>query len=393
MNPNAMIAMKNSVLIGSPLLLFLIIVCVVVVAARRSPSFKPEYHHWIVRILCAVLFVAGMVAVGVGTWQGTRLDSLPPSLKVKVPTKAPRSLDLTKNPGNPDLGPCRLIGTVFLARQAQDRLLPVCGESQVLEWPPGPVANLVFRGEHNGSTYTVVMDLREFVCFGQGSDVRSRNGVTVVMKGAGWSGSTGGGTLALETLGITNFGFRRDALDHAPLSVIPSGSAAELCLAVHLARADRDDPLEEVPVGQWLAGQTAKPRQELNSYPGVRYDADVPPGIRMLVFLGPPVVLLGFAAIAGSAVFRRGRRAPAFAGLLAIMVLYAGLLDGLVLQRRASLTKDAGQPENVRLTALADMYRGTFFHSGAAAARIRGIVADQSIPRSLREYARAMISE
>ena len=58
-----------------------------------------------------------------------------------------------------------------------------------------------------------------------------------------------------------------------------------------------------------------------NSYPGVRHDRHAPPGVRMIAFLGPAVVLLLAAAVAGSVCFRRGRRAPAFAGLLAGMVL------------------------------------------------------------------------
>ena len=122
---------------------------------------------------------------------------------------------------------------------------------------------------------------------------------------------------------------RRNSLQHAPLSLIPSGDGSDLRLLIHLTRADSDDPLEKIPV----------------------------------------------------------------AGLLACMVLYAGGLDGLVLQRRMNLTIDAGRPVTVRSMALAGLLRGTFFHRGGALARLRAIAADPTYPESLRQGARAMVQE
>ncbi len=131
----------------------------------------------------------------------------------------------------------------------------------------------------------------------------------------------------------------------------------------------------------------------MNSYPGVRADPNIPPGIRMLAFLGPSVILLLVAAIAGAQLFRHGRRAYALAGLLALMVLYAGLLDALVLQRRCLLAADSNQPEAVREQALAGMIRGTFFHRGTAASRVRKLAADAATPESLRQFANLCVNE
>jgi len=374
------------------LILVLIIAAAYARASRRSVVARPDYHHWIVRLLCLVLFVAALIAVGVGTWRATQDEYNIP--QVAVPTKAPRPISSPANLPKLDLGPSKLIGTVLLVSKTQDRLVALCGESLTLTWPPEASAELVFHGDHGGATYTVTMDLRDFDFIGPGGEIRTQNGFSIAMKGATWSSSGSGGTLALDTLQTRDFGTGRDTLYHAPLSLIPSDNGPDLRLLIHLARADNDDPLEKLPADPWLARQAGKPRQDeapqINSYPGVRFDANLPPGIRMLDFLGPSAFLLLIAAIAGAAWARRGRRALAFAGLLALMVLYAGLLDEMVLRRRADLTINGGRPESVRALALGGMLRGTFFHRGAALERLREIAADPAIPEGLRQDARAM---
>ena len=201
----------------------------------------------------------------------------------------------------------------------------------------------------------------------------------------------------LDTLQTQGFGPGRDTLPNAPLSIIPNAVGPDLHLLIHLARADTDDPLENVPAAQWLASLAGKPRQDeaprINSYPGVRLDPKVPPGLRMIAFLGPVAVLFLLGAIAGSVCARRGRRGFAFAGLLVLMVLVAGALDAMVLRRRGSLAMDAGQAESVRAMALGGLLRGTFFHRGAALARLGKIAADPAMPESLRQDARAVAGE
>ena len=306
-------------------------------------------------------------------------DLAGPRFAVKVPTR-PAAPIKTNDKFQPiDLGPCKLIGTVMLARKERDRLFPLCGESLTLDWPPAATGDLVFQGEYGGMSYTVTLDLREFVCWGAAGEIQTRNGVHTVMKGLTHSGTSGGMNLKLDHLETLAFTYGIGEFGYAPLSVMPLADSTDLRLLVHLTRADRDDPLEEMPVADWLAAHAGEPQQDqppvMNSYPGVRFDPDVPPGIRMLAFLGPAAFLLGMAAMAGSVVFRRGWRMPAFAGLLALMVLYAGLLDALVLQRRANVASDPKEPEPVRTMALAGMVRGTFFHRGTAEQEAREIAA------------------
>lgn len=72
------------------------------------------------------------------------------------------------------------------------------------------------------------------------------------------------------------------------------------------------------------------------------------------------------------------------------MVLYAGLLDAMVLQHRSMLASDANQPASVRMLAMNAMKQGTFFHSATADARIRAIADDPATPPSLRTFAASL---
>jgi len=360
-------------------------------ASLRARPVRPDHHHWVVRVLGAALFLAAVTAVGIGTWRGTAVDLAGPPLCVKVPTRTTGPIKSTADRQHIDLGPCKLIGTVLLASKEQDRFLPLCGESLALEWPSAANGILVFKGQYGGFNYWVTLDAREFVSWSKPGEIQTRNGISVITNGPGFSGSSSGATLKLDTLEIMPFGYARNSFDHTPLSIMPTCDGQDFRLLIHLTRADRDDPLAEMPVAGWLVDHAGKPRQDEpimhNSYAGVRFDPNMPPGIRMLAFLGPSAFLLGLAAIAGSVVFRRGWRVPAFAGLLALMVLFAGWLDAMVLHRRADLTTDSEQAESVRCHALSGMVRGTFFHRGTAVARVRALATDRSVPGPLREFA------
>ena len=367
-----------------------------VLAARRGKPPTPQHQHWIVRLLCAALCGAALVAVGVGTWRGTRADLSCPQVTVLRPTRPPPPLALPENYGTVDLGPCKLIGTVLVARMEHNRLLPQCGESLVIDWPAGVNAERVFQGTCHGITYAIDLNPLEFFSTGKDGGIQARNGPSFFIHSLGFSSNSSGGSFALDTLKCKNFGNGFDADYHAPFSVIPVDGSSDLRLLVHLTRADRDDPLERLPAAQWLADIAGEARQDEvthNSYRGLRDDPNVPPGIRMLRFLGPSALLLLIAAIAAATCFSRGRRAVAFAGWLTLMVLYAGALDGLVLQRRAGLAGDSSAAEPVRATALGGMLRGTFFHRTAALARLRAIAADPALPETLRQDAGSMSEE
>ena len=375
------------------LILLFVIGATVGIAARRARVARPDHFHWIVRTLCAVLMLAALVAVGVGTWRGTGASLTSKPVFVALPTMTlPAEPKVTKPKGRLDLGSTKLVGTVLLVRKLQDQFVPICGESLTLDWPPKGNPELAFQGESGGSSYTVRMHLGEFVRWNPDEAIRASQGVSVQSRGNNWSRG-GSMELKLDTLEVDDFGGFSEQLDHPPLSVIPVAAAQDLRLLVHLTRADRNDPLRQVAASDWLSGEAGNLRRDehdSHSSHGSQLDPTTPPGIRMLEFLGPSVILLLLAAAVGSALLPRGRRAVAFTGSLTGMVLYAGLLDAVILERRARVATDTSQPETVRATALEGMRRGTYFHPGKATARIRQIAADPATPAFVRSLAKGM---
>lgn len=162
-----------------------------------------------------------------------------------------------------------------------------------------------------------------------------------------------------------------------------------LYLLIHLALSDRSDPLRETPALAWLATERFPSESWISQsgLPRLRDDSNTAPGLRMFAYLGPASWLLVLAAAAGSLCFRRGWRGPAFTGLTACMVLYAGVIDALVLQRRARVIADSGKPESTRVIAAVSL-QGTFFHKARAVELLDEIARDASAPTSLREAAR-----
>lgn len=388
-----------STLILAPIVLLVILFVIgttVGVAARRVKYARSDHYHWVARVLCAVLALAALAAVGVGTWRGAIATLTPEPVGVSLPTRPPQPLPKAKaSRTQVDLGPSKLVGTVLLVRKLQDRLLPICGESRSLDWPTQGAAELVFQGESGDCSYKVRMDLSEFGRWNANEELRVMRGVEVQRRGTNWS-SSGGLQLNLDTFEMEDFGNRGDMLEHSPLSLIPVASGRDLFLLVHLTRADRDDPLRQMSASQWLGDETKGVPRNLHGSGhsgGGSMTTNTPPGIQMAIFLGPSVWLLLLAAAVGSGLFRRGRRALGFAGLMVAMVLYAGLLDAVVMQHRARVASEVSQPESVRLSALENLRRGTFFHAGRAAETIRKMAADPSTPPALRAAAEALGAE
>jgi hypothetical protein len=270
-----------------------------------------------------------------------------------------------------DIGPAKWIGSVIVARREGNRFIPISGESRVCDWRSDMTRKLEFSGNRGNAAYTVTMDLTRFVRYGNGT-LQPDGRLSIQTSGPGWSGNSEGSPPALETLSMEDFGGGNGSLQHSPLSLVPMDDGGNVCLLIHLSRADADDALAQTPADEWLGRQSVAHLRSMNmnSYPGIRHDPNMPPGIRMLAYLGPAAFLLLLAAAGGSLCFRRGRRGPAFAGLTAAMVLYAGWLDSLVLDRRARVMADSSQSDANRILAMSAV-PGTFFHAKRATALIK----------------------
>lgn len=213
-----------SIIAITPLVVLILIFIVgagVGLAARRAHRVRADQFHWVARVFFALLAVAALITVGVGTWRGT--DPLEPvqDVMVMVPTTSPSELPKNHDTnGSVDIGPCKLIGTVLLVRIQQGRAIPICGESLTLDVPSPDYPELVFHGKLTASEYTVRMRLDHFVRFGGDDQLSPGSGASVEVRGATWSRS-GGSALKFDRLEAESFGGFGDTIQHAPLSVIP----------------------------------------------------------------------------------------------------------------------------------------------------------------------------
>lgn len=365
-------AAPNSVIALLPIL-FVVGLAVALILRAANPKRKTtyaDYHHWIVRSLAALIAVSAVTATAIGTWRGTGMAKGFRPVTVTIPTRAPQPLPKTKPYESIDLGETKVIGTVIVAQKEDGRFIPISSQSGVCDLRSNRPWKLHFAGTWQNSSYEVEISLDRITSYGDGG-LLPQGGLRIRTQGPGWSSSSGSSTHPIGMLNEYELPNHGGTLQHAPLSLIPYDEGPNTCLLFHLERADAEDPLLEVPAAQWLETQsTAHLEAPSDSgYRGIRYDDDTPPGIRMLAYLGPSAFLLLIAATAASMCFRFGLRAPAFAGLTAAMVLYVGILDAMVLQRRANLMADSTKPETLRINAMSAI-SGTFFHAKRAQALI-----------------------
>lgn len=352
-----------------PIVIFIVLLAFVLVRAvfPKRKIIQADHHHWIIRSLAALIAIAAIVATAIGTWRGTSMGDGYRPISVTVPTRVAKPWIKNKPSEFIDLGGEKIIGTVIVARRDGGRFIPLKSESQVRDLSAGLPLKMKFSGSWQSTSYEIGININRFASYGDGR-LNPQGNSHIKLKGPGWSSSIGGSTHPIGMLNQYELGNGGGALQHAPLSLIPYDSGENTCMMFHLERADGDDPLVEAPAGEWLDRQSTAhfTRPSDNSRGGIRNDAPSP-GIRMLGYLGPSAFLLLLASAAGSVCFRYGLRAPAFAGLVAAMVLYVGFLDALVLQRRANVMADPKKPESIRINALSAM-SGTFFHAKRAQA-------------------------
>ena len=353
-------------------------------ATSKRQLTPADHYHWIVRSLAALLAVSAVAATAIGTWRGTGMaeDSRP--FSVSIPTRPPPPLPQTKRGESVSLGNQKLIGTVIVARWMDGRFIPLSGQSQVCDIQSKLPWRMEFSGQWQDADYQLGIDLDRFELHGE-DKLHPQGSFTFKAKGPTWSRSTGGSSHPIGMLSVFQMTSSNAELQNAPLSLVPFGEKDNVYVLFQLDRADAGDALAEVTAEQWLEGKstTHLPFDSGQGNEGAKNSKAAIPGIRMLAYLGPSAFLLLLAAGAGALCFRYGWRAPAFAGLTAAMVIYAGSLDAMVLHRRAGVMTDATQSESNRLHAMSAI-PSTFFHAKRAASVIAEATREGRIRPSVR---------
>lgn len=354
----------------------------------KLPLVRADHYPRMVRGLAAFVAIAAVLTTAIGTWRGSAIKAAD-DFEVIVPTRAPQVITESDKPGRLDIGPAKLIVTAIVARRAGNRFVPLEGVSQYIVWKGG-------MGTSNLDIDMVWQGIPIHVSAGFGNFSQDK-GILSFWSLAGMPAIrvTPAETYDKAVIGARLFDklnvepFRGVTLPkQSPFSLVSADDTRKVFLLVHVARADREDPLGRASAGTWLANQPVA--YQIDPSPNFTDDLKMAPGLCMLSYFGSAGWWLLLAAAAGSLCFRRGWRTPAFAGLTVAMVLYAGSLDALVLMRRARVMNDATLPEITRITAMLSL-QGTFFHQARASAALDEIARDAKSPAPLREAARKMI--
>ena len=384
--------MITPLFIGVPLFVFVVFLLMRLPRHQRIPA---DHRHPAVRILCGVLCTSALIAVGIGTWHGTRPNDPTALQAVKIPTLPVPPLPKADPYDTVDITPAQLVGTMIIARDVGGTLVPLYAETQSIPLPkPGIAKQLTFVGIFQDTEYTVkipTLDFRQWS--NEPGKIQLFNGLHVEFRSQrGWS-SSGGGSMTLDKPVVKEFSNRwNNTATNNPLSIVPTTSSSDLRMILHLTRATPADPLREISPADWL---NTLPAESLlvedhnnNSGQRDRFTADTPPGMRMLHYMGPASVLLLLAGLCGAQCFRRGQRAMAAVALLALMVMFAGALDLLVLQRRAAVMADSREEISTRVEALMHAQE-SFFHRARAMEQINNLAQDAGAPAVLRDAAHA----
>ena len=355
---------------------------------RRSAHLAPR-APW-KRITGAVIALAALGTVTFGTWKSV---SVPAGHATDTVLRPARPAPVVKTDdesgyGEPRLEPCRMILRAYLVRRGEGAPVIARGKSVVIDWPDAASVPQNLDLDWRGIDYWVSITVDE-IRDGRGNirlngDQRLR--VRTSSGSERGSSTIGGGIAYLGKGTVLNEGSASQVKSHEPLSLWPEVSR-ELQIWLEAELATKDDPLEEIalpdvrllPSADRLSGGMTGP---VFGFP------PQPPGIALLAHWGPASLLLLLAAASGAYAFRRS--GPAFAGLLAVAILYAGGLERILIHRLATSAADGQRPVAERRLAI-ERLGEVFFHPTTATTSLSAIADDVSQPAELRQSARGVI--
>ncbi|MFH1023728.1 MAG: hypothetical protein V1809_10130 [Planctomycetota bacterium] len=383
----------NAIGLAVPVLMVLGIVAFVFLFRRGGGAFlipsrsrAPRPRHIAVRIVCGVLGIGLLVTIGIGTWREMRgvyaADEQAGEIKLHLPKKPAPALPKPAEPnGSVSIGEARiLVHIVFLQGNR-----PVYGEETEIHWPADRGRQFQTSGTWGGTTFTIVLNWRDLVVMQFGNDARVALEIQrrTEMRGKTWkSSSSGHGSWTVGNPNvIQDLGF-----GDSPnlLSVVrgPRMTTQIVCLTRMVAP---DDPLKEVGLNEIARDADGRPDQEIR-WSSRRYggDAHMPAVFRLAESAGFSFAILLVAAILLAQCF--ARRGLAFAGTLAVCILYTVALDRMALGMHIAKLTDKTQPVATRSLA-AESLAGTFFYRGTAWDAAKATANESSASEPLRKIA------
>ena len=369
-------------------------------AIRRCSTRQPCKRHIVTRIICGMLGVAILVAVGFGTWSEaqsgyeTGLARTLPS--IHLPTREVPALPIptTDNP-RPEVESARLLMHLVVVEGPAEAFRPVYAHEFEIQWPADKGLNFT----HSFSLEGIMIDYEYAIeSLGAKRETPDNNKPSLMaswtrsLRYERWDGSgsrSGSGTGNTNVQYEGGVGYGIEPLRN-PLSTTRGAYVGQLQALLFTSLVSKDDPLREAPVGELISKNASFIRNNLGAEFRENSSARIPSdisskGVALAMHLGISTLILLAAAALLTELFTH--RALAFVGVIAGVVLYTAALDSMVLSTHQRHFEDADASIETRLFACSQI-PSTFFYRETARESLARLAADEHAPEVLRNCAR-----
>ena len=392
-----------------PIVVVILLATMVLAFRFRGRWFIPlrrraKKRHLVTRLVCGLLGLGIIVAVGVGTWQTVRGAYAPPAgegIKVLAGTLPPPLPVPPRRGREQDIPNARVLVTFLIVDRAAEQCRAVHAEQFDVRLPAdqGRKYEAAFkfphlRGYHRfsiGRVFAMRSDGDDGEVSYEGTDESYVTSFDSSSHSSGYYRHHG----STHHVGPLDIGRQRVALSD-PLSVVPPARRRYDAFVVRTPLA-ADDPLKEIPLAEFVAGRrdglkaaaadddtwTSRRRRRPD---GLVSKPDLPPGgVRLAAHVGIAGLLLVVATLLLAQLSTR--RAAVWVVLMIAATGYAVALDRAALAGHTSVLSDAAAPLADRLTA-ADQAGETLFYRRSAQAALARQADDAGAPAALRDAAK-----
>lgn len=327
--------------------------------------------HPIVRSACGVIGVVLVGAVAAASWNATApsvTDDELFLLATPLNEQPARNVEASGDDTDPPIMPSRVIYTVLAVAVSHGGIMPIDGRSIVFDVAEhgGSSGRQTLKGRLPGGTFTSEVDIdrleegfRSRLAVRGHSELEYSTG-----SGTGWHG---GGLPDVGQFQIDRVSQWGSSRERGPLSIIPEQISDNIVILSHIAALDGPEP-RKVSAKTWLDEQNPRLDATGDDFRPSYRPQQQPNGINMLAYTGPASALLLLAAILASQCFQN--RGMAFAGSLVVAVLFAVVMDRIMVERHAAWLVNH-PAESLQREVVVTRMQHSFFH----AARVEAILA------------------
>jgi hypothetical protein len=374
------------------LLLVLVFVGIIVWSVFRRPGLfvfrGPRKRHILTRIICGTLGAGILVALTVGTLHAVNKTYDPsafPAVTAHVPTLPPPDITRVHSCKSARL----LVQLVLLYTGGGNQVLGV-GEMQ-MRWVEGQICRGETRLTFGQMDHELTAEIWGVSADSQPKKVRVEGTLTnkVLLDQHYASLGIGGFTETGLTRLYQNMPSSGSSVVNMNMHSLwhPHGDNLEGVVVVTLL-AD-DDPLKEVSGEELIAmheDEMSQIRSAHHMGRSMENRFSMPAlGLAAVAYFGLAAISLLAATILLTQLFTR--RTLAFAGVMAVVLLYAAAMDRVVLGMNVAHLSDQTAPPAVRIAACRQTVM-SFFYGDTALRAIQAVAADPSAPSALQQCAK-----